>query len=211
MAEKTAVREGYDQLAETYTESRTIMSPATEIARSFASSFSSADRVLDAGCGGGEPVLSLLTEHARTVGVDFSRAQLEFARSNAPSSELAMGDLTQLPYADDTFAGIVCYWALIHVPLAEHQTVIEEFARLLNPGGRLLLIEGTNAWTGENEGWLETDVRMEWEIAGETTTATQLERAGFEIVDQTRVAENMTDDDSDELPWVVFEGALVDY
>lgn len=50
--------------------------------------------------------------------------------------------MADLPFADGVFDAVIAYWSLIHVPTEEHQTVIDEFARVLRPGGRVRSAKG---------------------------------------------------------------------
>ncbi|MFC4439316.1 MULTISPECIES: class I SAM-dependent methyltransferase [Natrialbaceae] len=223
MVEKDAVRRSYDELAETYAAQRSENGRGTQILEGFLESLSDPSRVLDAGCGQGTPVLSRLSDSTRAFGVDFSREQLKLAAGNAPDAVLVQGDMTTLPFERSTFDAVVAYWSLIHVPMDDHQAVIDEFARVLRPGGRILLCEGTNRWAGENPDWLESGVKMEWNIAGAETTRDQLRNAGFEIVDEWGVpdepdedsadeeaddADEEVDEDADEHPWTFFSARL---
>jgi ubiquinone/menaquinone biosynthesis C-methylase UbiE len=166
-------------------------------------------------------VLSDVGESAAAVGVDFSRGQLRLAAENVPGASLVQGDMTALPFDDDAFDAVVAYWSLIHVPLADHQTVVDEFARVLRPGGRALLSEGTSEWVGENPDWLGSGVAMEWNVAGPAATRAQLRAAGFEIVETRDVPEPLDHDGDDgsgseteggdedgDLPWRVFSARL---
>jgi SAM-dependent methyltransferase len=198
MAEKDAVRQGYEELGAAYADQRSAEGRGMDVLSSFLDPISGSARILDAGCGPGRPVLSHLTEEASAVGLDFSDEQLRLAAENAPAAPLVRGDMTTLPFDNGTFDAAVAFWSLIHVPLADHGTVIEEFARVLRPGGRLLVCEGTERWVGENPDWLDSGVGMEWEIAGAEATREQLRNAGFEITDSWGVPETLEDDAGDE-------------
>lgn len=194
---KRAIRRSYDELAGTYAEQRSTDGPGTEILREFLDSLREQPRILDAGCGQGEPALSIAETNATAIGLDASREQLRLARDRTSAAALVEGDLTRLPFATDSFDAIVALWSIIHVPIDEHEQAIEEFARVLGPGDRLLLCEGTDRWCGENPDWLETGVPMAWNIAGAETTAEQLRAAGFAIRDRWGVPESLDGDEAD--------------
>ncbi|WP_276272658.1 class I SAM-dependent methyltransferase [Haloarcula litorea] len=210
MVEKDAVRRSYDELADAYAAERDEDDEGMTVLRAFRDGLGAEPRVLDAGCGQGSPVLAELTASATAVGLDFSREQLRRAAENAPDAALSQGDLTRLPLADDAFDAVVAYWSLIHVPLAEHGTVIDEFARVLRPGGRALVCEGASEWVGENPDWLDSGTAMAWEIAGPEATREQLRDAGFRIVEEWGAADSLADEDDGEDPWTFFAAALAD-
>ena len=78
--------------------------------------------------------------------------------------------MTKLSVCDNAFDAITAYHSLIHIPIQDHQSVIEEFARILRPDGRVLLTEGQEAWNGTNPDWLDSGVEMQWNIAGAEAT-----------------------------------------
>ncbi len=214
MADRDDVRRSYDELAEVYADERSEDGRALAILERFLDTLADPKRVLDAGCGQGTPVLERLGRETEAVGVDFSREQLALAREAVPDAGLVGADMTRLPFADDSFDAVVAYYSLIHVPLDEHPTVLEEFARVLRPGGRALVCEGSGEeWVGENPDWLDTGVEMEWEIAGAEATAEGLDDAGFTVVDEWNAAERLADDESDDggdddYPWTFFAARL---
>ena len=220
MVEKDAVRRSYDALAEEYAVARGENAPALAALDRFRDALSEPRRVLDAGCGGGA-FLGRLPPGA--VGLDLSREQLRLVAREHPDAGLVQGDMTSLPFAADAFDGVLAYWSLIHVPLAEHPATIEEFARVLRPGGRLLLSEGTDRWVGENPDWLGNGVGMAWEIAGREATREHLQNAGFTVERVVGVPDALDDGGDDEegdreetdgedgdedLPWRVFDARL---
>lgn len=207
MVEKEVVIRGYDNVAEAYDEERSPSSAEREALTSFLDELSPGSRVLDAGCGGGEPVLEQLTHQSQTaIGLDFSRRQLEMALSNAPDARLLCGDMARIPLAGDTVDAVLAYHSLIHVPAAEHETVIEEFARVLRPGGRLLVSEGPEKWQGTNPDWLDAGAEMQWYIAGAETTRAQLANAGFRIENEYGAPNTLADDE--DASWIFFESTL---
>ena len=90
------------------------------------------------------------------------------------------------------------------MPLNEHRAVVDEFARVLGPDGRLLLSEGPDEWSGSNPDWLESGVEMQWNIAGADATREQLRNAGFTIVDEWGATNTLTEDEQ----WVFFSAHL---
>jgi ubiquinone/menaquinone biosynthesis C-methylase UbiE len=208
MVEKRAVRAGYDELAAAYGAEREQSGRGLDVLDAFIDGQAPA-RVLDAGCGPGQPVLERLDATTAAVGLDASREQLRLAAGAVPDATLAQGDLTRLPFADGTFDAVVAYWSLIHVPLAEHPAALAEFARVLRPAGRVLVCEGREEWVGENPDWLDADVEMAWEMAGAEATRDQLRAAGFTVVEEWGVPDSLDDDDETD-PWVFIEGHLPD-
>lgn len=85
--------------------------------------------VLDAGCGDGR-LPSLLSDRIRWVGLDASPTQI---RAN-PYRPILLGDVRQLPFADDSFAEVAHLWCLYH--LDDPSEAILEAKRVLRPGGR---------------------------------------------------------------------------
>lgn len=95
--------------------------------------------VLDAGCGTGGVMRRLRTERPEltVVGIDYSpqaaaRAQ---AKSGAPA---AAASVLALPFADASFDAVISADVLCHRSV-DPAAALAEFARVLRPGGRLVL------------------------------------------------------------------------
>lgn len=103
----------------------------------WAAAFVGGKKVLDAACGTGYGANILAAAGATSVrGIDRAAHMIEFARRNAePTAEFEVGDLDELPFADGSFDVVVCFEAIEHVD--EPESVLDELARVLRPGGLL--------------------------------------------------------------------------
>lgn len=111
------------------------------------------EQVLDLGCGRGALLLMAaeLVPHGRAVGIDLWCAD---QTGNSPDAtlrnaeregvtdriELETGDITHLPFADDTFDLVISNLVLHNIASAEgRRTAVDEAVRVLRPGGRLVI------------------------------------------------------------------------
>ena len=92
---------------------------------------------LDAACGTGRFAEFLARRGHRVIGVDSSPGMLAHARRRVPDGEFHVAELDRLPLPDNCADVIVCALALVHVPRL--QPVMTEFARVLRPGGDLVI------------------------------------------------------------------------
>lgn len=103
--------------------------------------------VLDAGCGYGPVACRLADEFGHGVtGIDLIYKRLHDGSKNSPFSGRpsvvrAQADYASLPFRDESFDGVYTMETLVHAP--DFQLVLEEFRRVLRPGGRLVLFEYT--------------------------------------------------------------------
>jgi SAM-dependent methyltransferase len=93
--------------------------------------------VLDAGCGTGRYSTMLAGRGHEVIGVDQSGAMLDIARKKLPSADFREGDLTALPLPDRSVDAVLCALTLVHVP--DLARALREFARVMRPGGRLVI------------------------------------------------------------------------
>jgi ubiquinone/menaquinone biosynthesis C-methylase UbiE len=128
----------------------------------------------------------------RITGIDLSPAMLEFARRRAADLgmdvELAEGDAEALPYADNRFDTVLCALSLCSIP--DRANAIAEMARVLKPGGRLLLVDHIgSSWPPIYAAqWLLE--RLTIRVAGEHFTRRQrplVQAAGLEILEAERL------------------------
>ena len=100
--------------------------------------------VLDAGCGTGFLTLELASRGHRVTGVDFAPEMLVEARRKAAEQGAGVrfeeADAEQLPFAAWSFDLVVSRHVLWTLPHPE--AAIDEWIRVLRPGGRLAVIDG---------------------------------------------------------------------
>jgi 2-polyprenyl-3-methyl-5-hydroxy-6-metoxy-1,4-benzoquinol methylase len=92
---------------------------------------------LDAACGTGRHAAALVAAGHRTVGVDQSDDMLAVARAKVTEADFRVADVTALPFDDGTFDLAVCALALTH--LADPTSAVAELARVVRPGGTVVL------------------------------------------------------------------------
>lgn len=146
-------------------------------------------RVLDLGCGCGQPAGRELVGRFRVVGLDLSQVQLRRARALLPEAELLRGDLTAVPFAPGSFDAVVCLYALFHIPREEQREVVHRIRACLRPRGLFLLITGHEPFEGVEPDWLGSGAPMYWSHEGASTYRAWLAGAGFEVLDQRVVPE----------------------
>ncbi len=138
------------------------------------------DTVLDLGCGCGVPATGLLAKNFAVTGVDLSPVQIARARRLVPAAQFQCADMSTLEFPAKSFAAVVSFYAIIHVPLEEQPAIFKNIYRWLRPGGYLLATLGSGAWTGTEDDWLGAP--MYWSHADRATYVAWLEETGFEVL-----------------------------
>lgn len=183
--DRNQLREAWDTVAETYADNRDPSGSDADLIDDLLAALPADPDVLDIGpCDGARTLANL---PAGSVGVDISRDALALARETVPESALVQGEMASLPIAGESMDGITAYHAVFHVPRAEHPAVYEEFARVLRPGGRLLMTLPGGRFETTRRGWMGGS--MFFSAPGREQALTQLEGAGFEDV-RTEMADD---------------------
>ena len=109
------------------------------------------DRVLDVGCGPGVALLSYARQRKISAyGIDYAENMVAFAQRHLAEEgadleiEIKQASVLELPFADNSFDVVTshrCLMALLD--WKKQQSALMEIARVLKPGGMLILMEGT--------------------------------------------------------------------
>jgi len=180
-------REAYNKAAEKYLQLFYNELDKKEYDRNildeFSSYFHSKSIVLDAGCGPCGHTTSYLSKKGFNVtGIDISEKCIELAKEHNPDVRFEVGDFSELKYVDNFFDGIISYYSIIDTPKNFVKNVLNEFKRVLKPGGILLLVvkEGTT------EGFQNELLGIETEIFFTLFTKDEIKllltENGFEII-----------------------------
>lgn len=101
------------------------------------------DEVLDMGCGTGRFTVPMAEKVRKVTGLDLCPAMIEKAREKTMQRgldvEFREGDMTSLPFADNSFDVVTSMVALMHIPLNQRQNAFSEAARVLKPGGKMII------------------------------------------------------------------------
>ena len=136
-----ATRDSYDAIAEAYADwiadeltarphDRAVLGAFSELVLATGS-----PDVLDIGCGPGRITAFLAALGLSPRGLDLSPAMVGLARDLYPNLDFDIGTMSALPHSDASFAGLVAWYSIIHIPDAELAGVFAEAARVLRPGG----------------------------------------------------------------------------
>jgi ubiquinone/menaquinone biosynthesis C-methylase UbiE len=173
--DRTDVRRAWDDVSETYASRRDPDGSDADLVADLVADLPPDPLVLDVGCGDGARTLANLP--AGSLGLDFSRAGLELAVETVPDARLLQGDMLALPVADGVVDVITAYHAVFHVPRKRHPEVYDEFARVLKPGGRVLLTLPGGRFETVRRDWMGGE--MFFSSPGRKRTLDQLVAAGF--------------------------------
>jgi ubiquinone/menaquinone biosynthesis C-methylase UbiE len=152
-------------------------------------------RLLDVGCGTGNLLLSLGgdSQAEQLVGLDYSEEMVRRVHAKIDPAvhldrlRVIHGDAEHLPFEDASFDVITCCNSFHHYP---HQAaVVRGFARVLRPGGLLVLIDG---FRDNVVGWVVFDVAVALaekavHHASGSAVRAMLSEAGFSSIAQRKL------------------------
>jgi SAM-dependent methyltransferase len=147
----------------------------------FASGIRSNGVVADIGCGPGHVGRYLHERGVRICGLDLSAGMVESARSLNPGIELMHGDMRAISVPDGTWAGIVAFYSIIHIPRDQVLGTLREFARVLEPGAPLLLAFHIGDQVLHLDEWWEQKVSLDFYFFQPTEMREWLVAAGFKV------------------------------
>ncbi len=122
---------------------------------------------LDVGCGAGLSARRLLDrrEVAEVVGLDPSPEALRHAR-RFPGIAFFAGSALDLPFEDASFDLVTCFDVLQHLPLGGDRRALREIARVLRPGGTVLIRTNGRGFRGDDSCYWLDGLRQIAEEAG---------------------------------------------
>ena len=142
-----ATRTSYDAVAETYVRLFGDELAGKPLDRALLAAFveTVSGPVADLGCGPGHVTAHLHRLGCQAFGIDLSPEMVGVARRAYPAVSFSQGDMTQLDITSGSLGGIVAFYSIIHLPPDLLPLALAEFARVLAPGGQVLLAFQTGA------------------------------------------------------------------
>lgn len=133
-------------------------------------------KILDAGCGTGAAMTTYLTDYGEITGVDLYPQALEYCRKRN-ASRLARASVTDLPFASASFDLVTSFDVLYEQAVSSDRKALNEFFRILSPGGRVLLRLPAYDWLrGQHDRVVHTKQRYTKKLVREL-----LEQCGFVV------------------------------
>ncbi|WP_231916018.1 class I SAM-dependent methyltransferase [Microbacterium karelineae] len=96
-------------------------------------------RILDAGCGPGHWTAFLHDQGHTAWGIDLVPGFIDRARAAFPGVRYRVASIHDLDEPDGTFGGVLAWYSLIHAEPDDVASALREVARILRPGGSLLI------------------------------------------------------------------------
>lgn len=133
------LRTGYATVATAYREQLADELAGKPLDRAFLDAFverAGTGTIVDVGCGPGHIARYLASRGATAVeGVDLSPEMIAEAQALSPGLSFRVADMFALPYADAQVAGIVAFYAIVHLRTDELVAPFREMHRVIAPAG----------------------------------------------------------------------------
>lgn len=126
------------EYAETFSSEHEKKPKDQEILRRFSQEIGDRRPVWDFGCGPGQTANYLKNLGIEISGLDLSKKILEQARTIHPEIHFRKGNILELEFENDSIAGVVAFYAIVHFTEEQVEITFREVFRVLQPGGIFL-------------------------------------------------------------------------
>jgi len=174
------VRASYAAGSQEYTDLFGSMASTHPSDRALVSSWAATltGHVLDAGCGPGQWTGFLAECGPAVSGIDLVPEFVERARTQYPDLSFEVGSFESLDATTESLGGVLSWYSLIHHGPQDIRTPLAEFARVIRPGGGLLVGFFEGETTGPFDHAVTTAYR--WSMA---ELGQELVSSGFEVIE----------------------------
>lgn len=136
--------------------------------------------VWDFCCGPGQTTRYLKNLGIEISGLDLSEKILEQARAIYPGINFQKGNILDLEFENDSIAGVVAFYAIVHFTKEQVRTAFSEVFRVLQPGGIFLLTYHIGMETIHINEFLGRKIDIDFMFFTTDFISTCLKKTGFE-------------------------------
>jgi len=177
----------YDKVAKEYAETfsgeHEKKPKDQEILRRFSIEIGIRRPVWDFGCGPGQTTEYLKNLGIEISGLDLSEKILGQARSIHPELQFRRGNILELEFENDSIAGVVAFYAIVHFSKEQVDLSCREIFRVLQPGGIFLFTYHIGEETIQVEEFLGKKVNIDFMFFNANFILNCLKKNGFEKIE----------------------------
>ena len=186
------IRTSYDAVAEAYAAALGDELAGKPLDRALLDGFAELCRagegpVYDLGCGPGHVTRYLAERGVDARGLDLSPEMVRIAGARNPALAFVVGTMTALDAPDASWGGAVALYSIIHLDPDERPRALREIARVLRPGGWLLVafhVSSADHPMGSSihlEMWFDASVDLSTHFLDPDEILGELRAAGLDV------------------------------
>jgi ubiquinone/menaquinone biosynthesis C-methylase UbiE len=183
----TKVENLYDTVAKEYAETfsgeHAKKPQDQEMLRRFSREIQDRRPVWDLGCGPGQTTQYLKNLGLEISGLDLSEKILEQARRLHPEIHFRKGNILGLEFENNSIAGIVAFYAIVHFTKEQVGIAFREVFRVLQPNGIFLFTYHVGAETIHLDEFLDKKVYIDFMFFTNDFIVSCLKDSGFERIE----------------------------
>jgi len=181
------VEKQYDTVAKEYAETfsgeHEKKPKDQEILHRFSQEIGDRRPVWDFGCGPGQTTQYLTDLGIEISGLDLSERILEQARTIHPELHFRKGNILELEFENNSIAGAVAFYAIVHFSKEQVSRAFHEVFRVLQPGGIFLLTYHIGEETHHIEEFLGKKVDIDFMFFTTEFISSCLRKSGFKKIE----------------------------
>lgn len=125
----------YERNAKNYAQ-KIANKPDLFLMNRFLKQIAKGEKILDAGCAAGRDCELFAERGYEPTGIDAVKALIKEAKTNNPNLNFVHGDFINLPFSNNSFAGVWAHASLLHLEkTSDVKAALKEFYRVLKKGG----------------------------------------------------------------------------
>lgn len=139
--------------------------------------------IWDFGCGPGQTTQYLKNLGTEISGLDISTKLIEQANAMHPGIPFRKGDILDLEFDNESIAGIVAFYAIVHFSQGQVAKAFREIIRVLQPGGVFLFTYHIGEGSIHLDEFLGKDVDLDFMFFKTDFISICIKDAGFEGIE----------------------------